>query len=121
MRAEVRKSNANAGFEATEGCHIVEVANDSGDELVSIARATVRAGTTTALHCLRGISERYVIIAGIGRVELGGLTPIEVSAGDVVRIPPDTPQRIANIGADDLVFYCVCTPRFNHGCYVALE
>jgi len=121
MRAEVRKGIAAKEFKTEERCQILEVANDSGDEFVSIARATVEAGVTTALHCLRGIAERYLIVAGVGRAELGGDELVEVSVGDVVRIPPETPQRITNIGADDLVFYCICTPPFTQECYVSLE
>jgi mannose-6-phosphate isomerase-like protein (cupin superfamily) len=121
MRTEIRKANAIAEIETQERCHILEVANDSGDESVSIARARIEVGVTTFLHCLRGVSERYVIVAGVGRVELADLDPVEVCAGDVVRIPPDTPQRITNIGVSDLVFYCVCTPPFNPIYYKPLE
>jgi mannose-6-phosphate isomerase-like protein (cupin superfamily) len=121
MRTEILKVNENAEFETQERCHILEVANDSGDESVSIARARVNVGVTTAWHCLKGVSEIYVIVAGAGRVELAELDPAEVSAGDVVRIPPETPQRITNIGTSDLVFYCVCTPPFTPDCYEPIE
>jgi len=121
MRPEVRRGKAFAENETSERCYILEVSNDSGDEVVSIARARVEAGVTTSLHRLRGISERYVIVAGVGRVEVAGLDPVEVSAGDVVRIPPGTPQCISNIGAGDLIFYCVCTPPFHPDCYEPLE
>ena len=121
MRAEIRKANAINETGTQERCHILEVANDPGDETVSIARARVEPGVTTALHRLKGVSERYIIVAGVGRVEVGGLEPTEVAPGDVVRIPPGTPQRIANIGTTDLVFYCVCTPPFTPDCYEALE
>lgn len=121
MRAEIRKENATLEIETRERCHILEVANDPGDKSVSIARARVDPGVATVLHRLRGVAERYIIVAGAGRVELAGLEPAEVRPGDVVRIPPDTPQRIANIGNTDLVFYCVCTPPFTPDCYQALE
>lgn len=121
MRAEIRKANEKEEIETRERCHIQELANDSGDESVSIARARVEAGVSTSLHRLRGVSERYIIVAGVGRVELAGLDPVEVSAGDVVRIPPDTPQRITNIRTTDLIFYCVCTPPFNATAYESLE
>jgi hypothetical protein len=38
-----------------------------------------------------------------------------------VLIPPDAPQRIANTGAGDLEFHCLCTPRFRPEAYVDLE
>lgn len=120
MHAEIKKATASEEVKTQERCYILEVANDSGDEFVSIVRARVKVGVTTALHRLRGIFERYVIIAGVGCVELDGLDPIEVSTGDVVRIPPETPQRITNIGDSDLIFYCVCTPPFNPDSYTPL-
>jgi mannose-6-phosphate isomerase-like protein (cupin superfamily) len=121
MKAEVLKGASKKEIETQERCNILEVANDSGDEFVSIARARVGIGVATALHSLRGVAERYIIISGVGRVELGRHDPIEVAEGDVVRIPPDTPQRIINIGAEDLVFYCICTPPFHPDCYQVLE
>ena len=121
MRAEILKSTAKTEFETPERCRILEVANDSGDEGVSIARATVRVGGATALHALSGVAERYLIVSGKGRVELGGQSSTDVFEGDVVRIPPGVSQRIANIGTVDLIFYCICTPRFRQDCYRALE
>lgn len=108
-------------FNTAEGCAILEISNDCDDAAVSIARARVAPGTTTAWHQLRGTAERYLITAGQGRVEVGKLAPAAVATGDVVRIAPDTPQRITNTGDCDLVFYAICSPRFAAGCYVALE
>lgn len=121
MQAEIKKSHDVEEFDTEERCSILEVANDSGDEKVSIAQTRVKPGTTTAWHKLSGTEERYVIIAGQGRVELGDLKPANISAGDVVRIPADLAQRIKNTGTTDLVFYAICTPRFRQDCYVALE
>jgi hypothetical protein len=50
-------------FETDERCHIQEISNDADDELVSIARARVEPGVTTAWHSLDGISERYIIVS----------------------------------------------------------
>lgn len=121
MKAEVLKGTAKDEFETPERCRILEVANDSGDEFVSIARARIGSGVMTALHRLEGVAERYLIVSGKGRVELGDLAPVDVSEGDVVRIPPGVTQRIANIGQGDLVFYCICTPPFRQDRYQALE
>jgi mannose-6-phosphate isomerase-like protein (cupin superfamily) len=44
-----------------------------------------------------------------------------VSAGDAVIIPAGAPQQVSNIGENDLLFYCICTPRFSPECYESLE
>lgn len=121
MRAEVRKGDMATESWTEERCYIAEVANDSGDELVSISRARVGPGVSTAWHKLTGITERYLIVSGQGCVEISDLQPVQVVEGDVVRIPADTPQRITNTGQADLVFYAVCSPRFQAGCYSSLE
>jgi mannose-6-phosphate isomerase-like protein (cupin superfamily) len=52
-------------------------------------------------------------------MEVGGTATL-VDPGDRILIPPGTPQRITNTGARDLVFDCLCTPRFVPEAYVAL-
>jgi mannose-6-phosphate isomerase-like protein (cupin superfamily) len=121
MKVEVKRCEDAREFETRERCHVREVANDGGDAEVSVARIRVAPGVTTAWHLLQGVDERYLIVAGGGRVALGGLPPIQVAAGDVVRIPAGMRQRIANTGSDDLIFFVVCTPRFTPACYVHLE
>lgn len=121
MLAQIRHHDESIEYETAERCFIVEVANDSDDEQVSIARARVEPGVTTAWHKLDGIGERYLIISGRGRVEVGELEATGVGPGDVVRIPPGFRQRITNTGKDDLVFYAICAPRFRAEAYVSLE
>ena len=118
MKAAVRQSHPAAEFLTHEGCWILEVANDGDDEAVSIARARVPAAGTTEWHRLDGIEERYIIVSGRGRAEVGDLDPTDVGPGDVVRIPANTWQRITNTEQADLIFYCVCTPRFRADAYV---
>ncbi len=107
-------------FYFQEGCHILECSNGVHDPAVSIARARVAPGVTTRWHQLRNTSERYVILEGIGRAEIGDLAPHDVRLGDMVLIPPSTRQRITNTGTGDLVFLAVCTPRFEIRAYVEL-
>jgi mannose-6-phosphate isomerase-like protein (cupin superfamily) len=104
-----------------EGCYILELSNTAADSDVSIARARVQPGIKTRRHRLHGITERYVILEGNGRVEVGELLAQDVAYGDVIRIPPDTNQCIRNIGDSDLVFLAVCTPRFNRSAYEDTE
>jgi mannose-6-phosphate isomerase-like protein (cupin superfamily) len=95
-----------------EGCHIVELHNSEMDEDCSIARARLEPGRTTRLHCLGTTVERYVILEGTGEVQLNRASPQRVNTLDVVNIPADVPQCITNTGHTDLIFLCICTPRF---------
>jgi mannose-6-phosphate isomerase-like protein (cupin superfamily) len=117
MKPEIRRAHGAHEFETPERCLILEVANDAGDEDVSISRARVPTGVTTEWHHLAATDERYIIVSGVGRVEIGGIDAADVGPGDVVRIPADTRQRIANTGKDDLLFFCVCTPPFKVSSY----
>ncbi|MEA3275894.1 MAG: cupin domain-containing protein [Pseudomonadota bacterium] len=99
-------------FPTEERCHIRETWNRDDDEGLSIARVRVCPGITTRLHRLRGIAERYLILEGRGRVEVGELQPEVVTPGDLVYIPPGCTQRISNLGEGDLLFFAVCTPRY---------
>jgi mannose-6-phosphate isomerase-like protein (cupin superfamily) len=115
------KQDGSAEFATAERCYIIETHNSTADESLSVARARVAPGVTTAWHSVQGTVERYVIAEGCGRIEVGDFPAAEVSPGDVVVIPAGVRQRIANIGAGDLIFYCVCTPRFRAENYRALE
>ncbi|MFC3550084.1 cupin domain-containing protein [Lysobacter cavernae] len=108
-------------FFTQERCWILEIINSTKDDAVSIARARVEPGVTTQLHRLNGVDERYLIIAGKGAVRVGGGIEHVVGEGDVVVIPSGMSQQIANIGPSDLLFYCICSPRFAPDCYETLE
>jgi len=112
MTSTIRKVNPGSEYYFAEGCFILELSNSPGDPALSIARARVRPGVTTRLHRLHGIAERYVIIEGMGSVMVDGHAGEPVGPGDVVIIPPSSPQQIANTGKEDLVFLALCTPRF---------
>ena len=121
MQPTIRHADPQAEYYFKEGCFILELSNAPDDPAVSIARARVRPGTTTRLHRLDGITERYVILEGAGLVDIGGQDPQPVAPGDVVLIPPGHTQRISNTGTADLVFLAVCTPRFSHAAYQDMD
>lgn len=113
-----------------EGCFITEWLNSPEDPSLSVARARVLPGVTTRLHRLAGVAERYVVLEGLGRVELvgpdGPLTSADhyvsdIEPGDVVVIPPMVSQRVTNLGQTDLVFLALCTPRFTRAAYEDAE
>ena len=116
----LRRPTATESFFA-EGCFITEWWNSTADPEVSVARARVEPGVTTRWHRLRGVTERYLILEGQGRVEVGDLPPEEVGPGAVVLIPPGTRQRITNTGEGQLIFLAVCTPRFTLAGYEDVE
>ncbi len=95
-----------------EGCYIIENVNSPDDPDISVAQARVEPGVTTRWHRLTGTIERYIIQQGTGLVEIGDLPPKEVRPGDVVLIPELCRQRITNIGENDLIFLCICSPGF---------
>jgi mannose-6-phosphate isomerase-like protein (cupin superfamily) len=117
MQAAIKHQNLSNEFYTAEKCYITELSNTPDDPDASIARARVKPGVTTRWHWLKGTVERYYIINGRGRVEVGKLPPQEVRAGDIVLIPPKCRQRITNIGSQDLVFLAICTPRFSNAVY----
>lgn len=121
MKAAIKHQNLNAEFYTSELCFVTELSNSSDDSEVSIARIRVEIGVTTCWHKLRGTSERYYILNGIGRMEVGELPPQDVTVGDVVLIPPMCRQRITNIGTEDLIFLAICTPPFLGEVYVDVE
>jgi mannose-6-phosphate isomerase-like protein (cupin superfamily) len=121
FEASVSKFDIADEYYFAEGCFITELSNSSADPELSIARARLEPGKTTRWHSLADTTERYVIIQGVGRVQLGESVSTEVSVGDVVIIPQGVPQRISNSGNVDLVFLAICVPRFQPAAYTDLE
>jgi len=108
-------------FLTEERCSILEIFNNPNDRSQSLARSRVESGVTTAWHRLKDTTETFYILSGHGRVELGEDFVQEVKPGDAVKIPANMAQRIQNIGEEDLVFLCFCTPAFGAECYEHLE
>ncbi len=121
MKEAIKHQNLSNEFYTPEKCYITELSNTPDDPDASIARAKVKPGVTTHWHRLMGTAERYYIVNGTGRVEVGKLSPKEVKPGDIVLIPPMCRQRITNIGSEDLVFLAICTPRFSNDVYKDIE
>ena len=104
----------------SERCYILELLNCDQYPEVSIARTRVEPGMITQQHTL-SVHEVYVIEDGVGIMYLEGKPPFEVRPGDVVSIPNHASQQIRNTGQDDLIFLCVCTPKFSQDYYTSLE
>lgn len=134
MSERILRASTSLEYWFDEGCFISEWSNTPADPELSVARARVPTGGTTRWHCLVGITERYVVLAGRGRIELGdadgggqpeatarAVDTTELGPGDVAIIAAGVAQRITNVGSDDLVFLALCTPRFRPAAYRDLE
>ena len=117
-KAEIRSFKSAIEFWSGEGCYVRELSNSESDKELSIAYIRVVPGTQTQNHYLQKTDERYIIVKGTGIMVLGK-KQIEVSEGDVVLIPAGHRQYIRNASHEDLVFYCICTPRYIQQNYVA--
>ncbi|MEM8569762.1 MAG: cupin domain-containing protein [Pseudomonadota bacterium] len=105
-----------AEYATDERCYITELLNDPASPEVSLAIARVRPGTTTQLHRLIGTAERFLILSGKGMAEVDGIS-WPVGSGDQIVMQAGAHQRISNTEQSDLVFLCICTPRFVAGAY----
>ncbi|MBT3254828.1 MAG: cupin domain-containing protein [Deltaproteobacteria bacterium] len=121
MKSCIKKYDISREYFFDEGCFITELSNTPDDREVSIARVRVEPGKTTQWHCLQGVTERYVILEGIGSAEVGNLGPQAVNVGDTVMIPPGERQRISNMGENSLIFLAICSPRFEKSVYVEIR
>lgn len=103
-----------------ERCYVREIINDDTWPSFSLARCRVEPGITTELHALT-LLEFYVVEQGHGCMRVGDEAPFDVAPGDTVTILQHMPQNITNTGDSDLVFLCLCTPRFLQDLYTCLE
>ena len=76
----------------------------------SLVHAVVKLGEITFLHRLKS-SEVYYILQGKGLISINNETK-EVEGGQAIYIPPNSTQRIKNIGDENLVFLCIVDPAW---------
>lgn len=103
-----------------ERLYITEFLNDPSLPDVSVARARVEPGVTTERHAL-SVLEWYVVESGSGLLRLGGRDAFTIGPGDAVEIAAGRAQQVTNTGDADLLFLCVCVPRFTPDTYTPLE
>ncbi|MEL6869739.1 MAG: cupin domain-containing protein [Pseudomonadota bacterium] len=107
-------------FWTDERCFITELINATSHPGASLARCRVTPGTLTQKHAL-DVDEWYVLLSGEGQIFVGGAPGYAVTGGDTVHIPRGQAQQIRNTGTVDLVFECLCMPRFTADAYRNLE
>lgn len=121
MKARIFRPDESSEMLTEERCHILEIINAKEFAAMSLARARVEPGIMTALHVLRDTDEIYYVIQGEGRMEIDGMDEGRVRPGDAIVIQKGQSQRIMNTGDGDLIFLCLCSPRFTPDAYVDLE
>ncbi|MBU0499222.1 MAG: cupin domain-containing protein [Gammaproteobacteria bacterium] len=87
--------------------------NRHGCRNQSLAEARIAPGAETALHRHLQSEELYHITAGTGLMTLGG-EQFPVATDDTVLIPPGTAHCIRNLGGEELVILCCCSPAYGH-------
>jgi mannose-6-phosphate isomerase-like protein (cupin superfamily) len=113
--------NISEEYFTSEGCFILELVNHANHENTSIARARVPQGAKTRVHYLLHTKEYYHILQGSGLMYIQDKDPYEVNIGDTVFISENEHQSIENIGQEDLIFLCICHPRFKEENYVEIK
>lgn len=76
----------------------------------SLAHAIVKPKEITHNHRLK-TSEVYYILEGKGLMCIDDESA-EVKEGQAIYIPPESKQRIKNVGNKDLVFLCIVDPAW---------
>jgi mannose-6-phosphate isomerase-like protein (cupin superfamily) len=110
-----------AEYFTDERCHILEFLNTPDSPEASVARARVEPGVTTKRHRVAATIERYVILEGEGVAHIEGQADAPLGVGDILVIAAGAVQSITNTADKDLIFLCVCTPRFEWDNYESLE
>jgi mannose-6-phosphate isomerase-like protein (cupin superfamily) len=105
------KTNEDQEFYTDEKCHIIEMMNIPEIENVSVSQARVEPGITTQNHALH-FDEIYYILEGEGEMQINYEEIRQLSKGDLAFIKRGSSQRITNSADIDLIFLCICTPRF---------
>ncbi|MGA8218134.1 MAG: cupin domain-containing protein [Solirubrobacterales bacterium] len=112
---EVVRAEEREPYVTRDGSTVREIAGPAPGNAAnqSLAEATAPCAGETIEHLHRSTEEIYRFTSGNGRMRLGD-HETEVSAGDVVVIPPGTPHKLWNTGERTLVVLCSCAPPYSH-------
>jgi mannose-6-phosphate isomerase-like protein (cupin superfamily) len=115
MTPTIRQRQHLPSFETKDTSRICEIAHpqNSAARNQSLAEATLAPGRATLAHFHAQSEEIYYVLAGRGEVSLGGASST-CEAGTAIVIAPGVPHQIRNVGTEDLVFLCACSPPYSH-------
>jgi mannose-6-phosphate isomerase-like protein (cupin superfamily) len=89
--------------------HVLMDAGELGSRNMSVTWIDVPPGIDQELHSHEESEQVYVISSGSGTMTVAGDTQ-EVTAGDLIMVPPATDHSIANGGSTDLCCVSVQSP-----------
>lgn len=110
---EIIARNHCQPFTTEDGSEIRELLahRNSAIRNQSLAEATLRSGQSTRAHFHPKAEEIYYLLSGMGLMRVGSEEKV-VRSGDAIAIPPGISHKISQIGKDDLVFLCCCSPGY---------
>lgn len=110
---EVRNREQAESFTTLDGSTIRVLldARAGGAVEQSLAEATLAPGTGTRRHYHARTEEIYVVLDGLGRMEVDGVE-CDVEVGDAILIPPRAWHEIRAADAE-LRFLCCCAPQYS--------
>jgi mannose-6-phosphate isomerase-like protein (cupin superfamily) len=112
---DILNRNDVPAFITKDGSQIREILSpaNSAIERQSLAEALLPPGEATDEHSHPITEEIYYILSGAGRMRIEG-EERDVGQFDGIAIPPGALHKIWNTGEEDLVFLCMCVPRYTH-------
>jgi mannose-6-phosphate isomerase-like protein (cupin superfamily) len=122
MKAERSAYRKAAPYRTMDGSEVRELMHPLHHAVrrQSLAEATIAPGAATLLHLHRRSEEVYHVVAGTGRMTLGGAV-FHVGRGDTVVIRPGIAHRIENCGRAELRILCACAPAYSHEDTIVLQ
>jgi mannose-6-phosphate isomerase-like protein (cupin superfamily) len=122
MRLEHTAYGTASPYRTADGSEIRELMHPSQHAVrrQSLAEAVIAPGAATLLHAHRRSEEVYHVVAGTGRMTLGGAV-FQVGRGDTVVIRPGIAHRVENSGRGELRILCACTPAYSHKDTIVLQ
>jgi mannose-6-phosphate isomerase-like protein (cupin superfamily) len=110
---EVRNREQADAFTTLDGSTIRVLldAGSGGARKQSLAEASLPAGGSTQRHYHARTEEIYVLLEGVGEMEVEG-DRRHVAVGDAILIPPGAWHEIRADANTDLRFLCCCAPPY---------
>jgi len=110
---EIININEAVSFVTKDGSLIREVLSPRNSYLKnqSLAGATLLPGRATLEHYHLESEEIYYILQGQGQIRIEEEVR-EIKPGDGIVILPGKSHKVWNIGKENLVFLCCCSPAY---------